>query len=55
MTDLPAFEMIYPDRAYRVWTDGRTEGFEPDAILINRIPQHTNSAIARALDRKAAA
>lgn len=39
----PAFEVINPQtgEAFRVWADGRTEGFEKygATLIINRIPQ----------------
>lgn len=34
-----AFKIIEPSgKTYRVYEDGRIEGFESDAIVINRIP-----------------
>jgi hypothetical protein len=39
----PAFEVIRPDgHAYRVWEDGRIEGFDGNPIVINRIPAIAN-------------
>lgn len=36
---LPAFEVLARDGAtFRIWADGRVEGFPPNAVIINRIP-----------------
>lgn len=41
-SDAPAFEVInpYTGEAFRIWADGRTEGFEKygATLIINRIP-----------------
>lgn len=40
-SDLPAFEMRdLHGKHYRIWSDGRTEGFEDvePRLIINRIP-----------------
>lgn len=41
--DKPAFEVINPQtgEAFRIWADGRTEGFEKygATLIVNRIPQ----------------
>lgn len=40
-TDRPAFEIRYPSGsfAYKIWADGRIEGFNDKVVVINRIPQ----------------
>lgn len=35
--DLPAFEVMTPQGAFKVWADGRIEGFGTQAIVTNRI------------------
>ncbi len=47
MTDKPAFEVRGLDgSAYRIWADGRIDGFGPNpGIIINRIPTLINSAV----------
>lgn len=34
---------------YKIWADGRTEGFGPRASIVNKIPQHTHMAVATAM------
>lgn len=47
--DKPAFEVIEPSgHAYRIWADGRTEGFG-ESIVINRIPMIANVRVTDAL------
>jgi len=49
MSDKPVVELISHDgNAFRVWADGRTEGF-PDGIMINRIPSFANERAAQYL------
>jgi hypothetical protein len=54
MNDLPAFEVRTHDgtafgHVFRIWADGRIEGF-PNGVIVNRIPQlmndRANAAIA---------
>jgi len=38
MFEIPAFEVRTPSgHVYEIYASGRTEGFGPDAIIINRI------------------
>ncbi len=39
--DKPVFELRYPSGVftYKIWADGRIEGFNDKMIVINRIPQ----------------
>lgn len=39
--DKPVFEIRYPSGkfTYKIWADGRTEGFSDSVIVVNRIPQ----------------
>lgn len=51
-TDLPAFEVKdYSGKHYRIWADGRIDGFEnmKPRIVINRIPLFEGLAINEAL------
>lgn len=51
-----AFEVRSADgKAYRIWADGRTEGFGERCIVINRIPHHISQAVAAALTERPAA
>lgn len=45
------FEVITPERVYRIWPDGRVEGWENHhtVLVVNRIPQ----LLARAVGDKA--
>lgn len=36
--DPAAFEVSAPGVHYRIWSDGRIEGFPSGAIIMNRIP-----------------
>lgn len=47
MTDIPAFEVISSDgqQAWKIFADGRTEGFPLNAIIFNRIPSHVAAAV----------
>lgn len=48
MADKPAFEVITDHHHYRVYADGRVEGFPADGkqVVINRIPQiHLKAAL----------
>lgn len=48
--DWPAFEVLTPSgQTYRIWSNGRVEGFGDKAIIINRIPAEINRAVARAI------
>jgi len=43
----PAFEVRVGLRHYRIWTDGRTDGFkegEQPVLIVNRIPLKTRLA-----------
>ena len=43
--DKPIFEILYKDgMAYRFWADGRTEGFDPGFIMVNRASPLVNLA-----------
>ena len=54
MSDKPVFEFITHDgNAYRIWADGRIEGFPPEGIVINRIPLLANERAAAAMQRVA--
>lgn len=33
----PIFEAVLPTHVWRIYADGRTEGFPPEAYIINRI------------------
>lgn len=47
----PAFEVYTRDgQAFRVFANGRVEGFGADPVIINRIPPLVNVAVRRALD-----
>lgn len=38
LSDRPAFEVRGPDNHYKIWADGRIEGFGKSTMIINRIP-----------------
>jgi hypothetical protein len=40
----PIFEIISKDITFKIYEDGRTEGFSKDSIVINRIPVRIASA-----------
>ena len=47
-TDKPAFEVIVDGHSYRIWADGRHEGFSGrQVITLNRIPVLIAEAISR--------
>ena len=47
----PLFELILPDHAYRIWADGRLEGFPKEGLIINRMYPLLNHA--KGLTKKA--
>lgn len=49
MDDKPAFEVIDGAHIYRIWADGRIDGFPADCGVINRIPQVVAEAIGDSL------
>ena len=53
MDDNPAFEVIHGIHIYRIWADGRIEGFPPGSVAINRIPQVVAEAVDLALENAA--
>jgi hypothetical protein len=56
MSDRPVFEFITQDgNAYRIWPDGRVEGFPAEGVVINRIPSFANQRAAEALAAQAKA
>lgn len=51
----PAFEVTEPGgKVYRIWADGRVEGFAPGAIICNRIPTLAAAEARAAMDANAA-
>lgn len=48
----PAFEVCCGDHTFRVWADGRIEGFPSQnrCAVINRIPQIANAYVLEALE-----
>lgn len=45
--DKPVFEVrdMSSDRVYKIWADGRVEGFPTGHVVINRLPQVVAEAI----------
>jgi hypothetical protein len=56
MSDKPLFEVLYPDadQNFRIWADGRIEGFPPGPIIFNRAQQFANQRAADALEARLA-
>lgn len=55
MSERAAFEVCVGDKVFRVWADGRTEGFvesDKPCIVINLIPQMLALAAATAAERQ---
>lgn len=47
MSEAPAFEVRSTDgTVQRIWIDGRVEGFDPFATIINRIPAAISQALS---------
>ena len=49
-TKPPAFEVRDGSKVYRIWSDGRIDGFGTEAIVVNRIPAEIGRAVASARD-----
>lgn len=47
MDDLAVMVTDVFGTAYKIWADGRTEGFGPGAVIINRVPQLIAEAIEK--------
>lgn len=46
--ELPVFEIHENDgKTYKIFADGRTEGFGNDPMIVNRIPVRTTSTTDR--------
>lgn len=45
--DTPVFELtdVATKRKWRIWADGRTEGWPEGTVIVNRVPQAIRDAV----------